>query len=155
MTAIHLHSPAALLACILSFFAGVHWKASRFARGGITGVVGHWDAQQPLPVAHSHNPDGTLTKRVMIPNGRVPHLTGFSGTHLLPGHAVPLHRHKTMHEVFYVLDGAGAFNIGGQRHPVRSGSFVHLAPGEEHSIEPAAGNPAGLKMIYFGVATDE
>ena len=59
-----------------------------------------------------------------------------------------------MHEVFYVVSGEGVFTIAGRRHAVRTGSFIHLAPGEEHSIETRHSPESALRMIYFGIATD-
>jgi AraC family L-rhamnose operon regulatory protein RhaS len=38
-------------------------------------------------------------------------------------------------ELFYVLDGAGVFTIGGARHPCRAGDVVVVPPGAEHQIE--------------------
>ena len=154
------HALLVAISSAVSFLLGREWGGARQRWSLATppeavGSVGQFDELPALPVNGNHNPSGALTKRVMIAAGRVPHLTGFSGTQLSSGQRVPAHRHPTMHEVFYVVSGGGTFTIGGQKHAVASGSFVHLAPGEEHSIEPHDGPGPGLRMVYFGIATDE
>ena len=154
-----VHVFVVVLSSAVSFFLGRQYGASSqrwsqpSARETI-GVVGNFDELPALPVNGNHNPGGKLTKRIMIAPGRVPHLTGFSGTLLSPGQTVPAHRHPTMHEVFYVVGGEGTFTIAGRRHDVRTGSFIHLAPGEEHSIDTRNGAGSALRMVYFGIATD-
>ena len=155
------HMFVVMLSSAVSFFLGIQYGAatqrwSHPSSRGTIGVVGNFDELPALPVNGNHNPSGKLTKRIMIAPGQVPHLTGFSGTLLSPGQTVPAHRHPTMHEVFYVVSGEGVFTIAGRRHAVRTGSFIHLAPGEEHSIETRRSpeSESALRMVYFGIATD-
>lgn len=43
-----------------------------------------------------------------------------------------VHYHKTMTEIYYVLEGTGAIELDGQRHPVGPGTAVMIKPGCRH-----------------------
>ncbi len=57
-----------------------------------------------------------------------------------PGGATPYHTHPWEHEVF-VLSGRGTARRKGGEAEVGAGSFVYVAPGEEHSFENAGDVP--------------
>src|SRR5262245_211724 len=67
-------------------------------------------------------------------------------SHHAPGFRMPAQRHDFL-EIFYVLDGAGAFQIEGQRHPCRKGDVVVVPVGRLHRIEDDPARPLEL----FGV----
>src|ERR1043165_1485965 len=46
-----------------------------------------------------------------------------------------LHYHKRSTELYYVLDGEGVVLLGGEEHPVRKGSLVHIPPGVVHGAK--------------------
>src|SRR5438093_395151 len=52
-------------------------------------------------------------------------------------------RHDEM-EVFYVLGGAGAFELEGRSQPCRADDVVLVAPGHAHRITDAPGRPLSL-----------
>ena len=55
---------------------------------------------------------------------------------LEPGEAPPLHVHHDTEQIFYVLAGAGALQIGetDERHPVQPGDVVRIPPHAPHRI---------------------
>lgn len=58
-----------------------------------------------------------------------------------------VHYHKTMTEIYYVLEGEGSFELDGDLVPVRPGSAVLIKPGCRHR---AVGR---LKIINVPVPT--
>lgn len=55
---------------------------------------------------------------------------------LLPGEAPPLHVHHDTEQIFYVLEGTGALQIGetDERQPVQPGDVVRIPPHTLHRI---------------------
>ena len=69
---------------------------------------------QDLPQqAVSHNPE--ITKKVMLSNQDIPHLTNFSQATFAPGQVASAHSHQDMYEVFFVSAGAGIMLINGKK----------------------------------------
>jgi mannose-6-phosphate isomerase-like protein (cupin superfamily) len=66
-----------------------------------------------------------------------------------PGFPGPVpHRHKTMTDIFYVLEGELAFDLGGERRILGSGSFVLVPPGVVHTFANPGSVPARFLNIY-------
>lgn len=66
---------------------------------------------------------------------------------LLPRDAgAPPHFHA-WDEAYYVVSGAVAFEIGGERRTVRAGEFVYAPGGTVHSFKGASDEPA--RMLVF------
>ena len=61
-----------------------------------------------------------------------------------PGGHTPRHSHPYEHEVF-VLEGAGAIYEGDQKHPLKTGDVVFVAPDEVHQFENTGDAP--LKFL--------
>ena len=57
----------------------------------------------------SHNPE--ITKKVMLSNKDLPHLTNFSQATFAPGQIATAHAHQDMCEVFFVSAGIGTIEI--------------------------------------------
>ena len=168
------HLLTALVAYALGIFmASTHIDPAMKLPKSSKGKVISLDNVPKQPVNHEIAEGASdkrpIMKQVMISNGEIPHLTGFSQAHLAAGQEVPAHAHKTMHEVsrlqvhtvllifmiacmqvFFVVDGTGTFEIGGQLTTVKRGTLIHLAPGERHRI--IAGPASALQLQYFGIA---
>lgn len=56
------------------------------------------------------------------------------------GDRIPLHRHAYEHEIF-ILEGDGLVLEPSGGEVVRPGSFLYVAPGEEHGFENAGTGP--------------
>ena len=70
-----------------------------------------------------------ITKQQLLEPFVIPNLVGFSVATFLPGQVMmPPHAHETMHEIFYVIDGNGYFQIDGEDIVVKPGSFLSIAP---------------------------
>jgi AraC family L-rhamnose operon regulatory protein RhaS len=68
-------------------------------------------------------------------------------SHHRPGFRMPVQQHDFL-ELFYVLEGAGAFHLAGGALPCRRGDLIAVPPGLRHRIED---NPAGPLALY-GIA---
>jgi AraC family L-rhamnose operon regulatory protein RhaS len=87
------------------------------------------DGYRPIPVALP--PDGVFV---------------FESHHRV-GFSMPAERHD-FHELFYVLDGGGAFHLAGQASPCACGGLVFVPAGVSHHIEDGPGTPLAL----YGIA---
>ncbi len=61
-----------------------------------------------------------------------------------PGKAPPLHVHHDAEQIFYILDGAGTLQIGGenpQRFAVQRGDLVRIPPHTLHRIQCESPQP--------------
>ena len=66
-----------------------------------------------------------------------------------PGFPGPVrHRHARMTDVFYVLEGELAFDLGGERRVLGPGSFVLVPPGVIHTFANPGSVPARFLNIY-------
>lgn len=66
------------------------------------------------------------------------------------------HAHRSLHEVWYVEKGHGVFLIDDEPTIISAGHFVHVAPGEPHSVLNHTGlkddHPdEDLELVYFSV----
>jgi AraC family L-rhamnose operon regulatory protein RhaS len=67
-------------------------------------------------------------------------------SHHAPGFRMRSQRHDFL-EIFYVLDGAGAFHIGARTHPCRKGDVVVVPEGQAHRLEDDPAKPLELYGI--------
>lgn len=97
-----------------------------------------------------------ITKQQLLEPFVIPNLVGFSIATFLPGQTMlPPHKHETMHEIFYVVEGRGLFQINEKKHKVEPGVFLHIAPKELHGIWVPNSENEALKMVVTGVAVGE
>lgn len=77
------------------------------------------------------------------------HALTLAETHLAPGYPGPLlHRHREMHDIFYVLSGTVRFRLGGEVRDLGPGSFVCVPPGAAHTFSNPHHEPARLLNIF-------
>lgn len=96
----------------------------------------------------SHNP--AIRKQVLIANGEVPHLTQCARSIFRVGEVAPAHLHEDMWEVFLVTAGTLTIVVAGEKHCLRAGSTITLAPHEVHELSNEG--PDELHLTYFGIA---
>ena len=58
------------------------------------------------------------------------------------------HRHTTMTDIFYVLEGVLEFVLGDERRVAGPGTFVLVPPGVEHAFSNPGSMPATFLNIY-------
>jgi AraC family L-rhamnose operon regulatory protein RhaS len=68
-------------------------------------------------------------------------------SHHRVGFSMPAERHD-FHELFYVLDGGGAFHLAGRPSACSRGGLVFVPAGVSHRIEDGPGSPLAL----YGIA---
>jgi len=98
----------------------------------------------------AHQPE--IKKQVLIKNGEIPQLTGFSQAVFKPGQACEEHRHPTMYEVYFLLEGEATLFISGREVKAAKNDCVVIEPGESHRA--VNNSRQDFIWIYFGVATD-
>ena len=95
----------------------------------------------------SHNPE--ITKKVMLSNKDLPHLTNFSQATFAPGQIAEAHAHEDMCEVFFVSAGSGVIRIDGREYDLIFGVCVAVEPEETHEIINTG--TKNLILTYFGI----
>jgi mannose-6-phosphate isomerase-like protein (cupin superfamily) len=60
---------------------------------------------------------------------------------------VPRHFHRTLDELFYVLEGEMRFLVGEEIHVARPGTFVYIARGTIHAWRPVGTGPVRQLLI--------
>lgn len=95
----------------------------------------------------SHNPE--ITKKVMLSNQEIPHLTNFSQATFAPGQIAAAHAHQDMYEVFFVNSGQGVMRIDGEDHELVSGVCIAIETGETHEVINTGTDD--LILTYFGI----
>lgn len=92
-----------------------------------------------------------ISKKQFIEPFAVPNLSGFQVATLPAGQSVQSHEHKTMHEIFYVISGKAIFTVNAVDHEAKTGTMIHLAPHERHSILALECPDGDLVIAYFGI----
>ncbi|CAM9446362.1 unnamed protein product [Choristocarpus tenellus] len=88
--------------------------------------------------------------KVMVINGQVPHLTGFSRSVFKPGQSVLEHTHEKMDEVFYVQEGQGTFVVDNVMVQATGGTCVHVPAGQPHQI--TNNGKEDMIVLYLGIS---
>ncbi len=98
----------------------------------------------------SHNP--AIRKQVMLDNGALPHLLNFARAVFPPGEVADAHRHRDMHEVFFIDSGDGEILIDEQVHAITAGTCIVVEAGELHELRNTGSRD--MVVIYFAVGMD-
>ena len=95
----------------------------------------------------SHNFE--ITKKVMLSNKDLPHLTNFSQATFAPGQTADAHAHQDMCEVFFVSAGVGIIRIDEREYDLTPGVCVAVEAEETHEIINTGAED--LILTYFGI----
>jgi quercetin dioxygenase-like cupin family protein len=106
------------------------------------------------PTSHKDEQGRSVMKQQLMEPFVVPRVTGFSVATFQPNQQVFRHAHVNMHEFFYVLKGQGAIiQVNDEDHVVQEGTFVHVAPGEQHAV--FTNSVDDRQLLVVGVVTDD
>lgn len=109
----------------------------------------HLNEINPQGLSH----DADIMKRILLHESELPGSVRLSHAIFRPGQVASAHSHDGLHEVFYVLAGAGQMMIDGVAHALKQGSCIRIDPGEEHELSNTSEHD--LMVLYFGLqATD-
>ena len=73
-----------------------------------------------------------------------------------PGFPGPVrHRPAAMTDVFYVLEGTLAFDVGGERRALGPRSVVLVPPGVAHTFATPGSEPARFPSIYLPASNEQ
>lgn len=89
-------------------------------------------------------------KHVLLRGGVLPAVTQVAVAEFDAHTEIPRHEHPTMYEVFYVLEGAGAYSLGDETHEAEPGDLVVVPPGTPHAVKATR---APHRVFYWGIAT--
>jgi quercetin dioxygenase-like cupin family protein len=81
----------------------------------------------------SHNPE--ISKKVLIENGEIPHITQLARVTFKPGQTANSHEHKDMYEIFNIESGSGKILIDSSEYQLRTGDCFIVEPNESHEIQ--------------------
>ena len=70
-----------------------------------------------------------------------------------PGSSEGLHKHATIGEVYYVLNGDGEVTVGNETAAIRKGDGVPILPDETHSVINTGAQD--LELMIIGIATEK
>ena len=116
----------------------------------------HHTSEIPLrPTSHV----GVAKRPLVEPFALHPYLAGVSYATIDAGKNIDLHQHTSMSEFFFVVQGSGWVQLGGDRvdnpsrhQPLQQGSFVFVGPHWNHSFGASSNEP--LTLLFFGVTDD-
>lgn len=133
-----------------------HAVTERANTGPLSGTIKSLESTPVRNTVHVDEQGRPITKQQLLEPFVIPNLVGFSVATFLPGQVMmPPHSHETMHELFYVIEGSGMFQINGEDKQVKPGTFLHMAPGEKHGIWVPNDFTGPLRMVVTGVAVGE
>ncbi len=99
----------------------------------------------------SHNKN--ISKKVLIDNGQVEHLTNFSQAIFPPNEIAYVHSHSDMTEVFFIQSGAGIITVNCEVIHLIEGMCITIEPNETHELKNTGST--ALTVLYFGIQHEE
>ena len=92
-------------------------------------------------------------KKVLLRNGQSnSDLTQVAYGSMAPGEQVGVHKHPTMEECFFFLEGKGIYEVDGESIALEKGTFVRIPANTDHAMKCTGTEK--LEFFYFGVATN-
>ena len=88
-------------------------------------------------------------KAVILRGGVLPGVTQVAVAVLEETDVMEPHRHDTMYEIYYVLEGEAIYHVDSAEHAVVPGDFLVVPPGAEHFQRVTKGPH---KIFYWGIA---
>lgn len=70
-----------------------------------------------------------------------------------PGSSEGLHRHATVGEVYYVVNGDGQITVAGETAAIRTGDGIPIPPAQAHAI--VNNGARDLELMIIGIATEK
>ncbi len=106
------------------------------------------DLSQLLSESNTHNPK--ISKRVLIKNGQIPHLTNFTQAIFPPKELASTHSHTDMYEIFFIEKGKGIMKVNVKIYSLKPGICVIIEPGDTHEFINNS-NTKNLIITYLGI----
>ena len=106
----------------------------------------HLSTVEAISTAHSIG-----IKKVLLRKGESnSNLTQIAYGSLNPNEEVEIHRHQTMEEYFFFLEGKGVYSVDGEQVELEKGVFVRIPADTDHSMKCIGTEK--LEFFYFGIA---
>ena len=88
-------------------------------------------------------------KAVILRGGVLPNVTQVAVATLRESDVIEPHRHPTMYEIYYVLEGEATYHVAGEPQHVAPGDFLVVPPGAEHFQQVTKGPH---RVFYWGIS---
>lgn len=105
------------------------------------------DLSQLSSESNSHNPK--ITKKVLIKNKQIPHLTNFTQAIFPPSELASIHSHVDMYEIFFIEKGEGVMKVNDKTYHLKAGVCVTIEPGDTHEF--INNSKQDLIITYLGI----
>ena len=106
------------------------------------------DEIKPVLTAH-----GTGQKQVFLSNEQTPtKLTQFAYGSLSVNEGCRMHKHATMDEYFFFINGTGEYRIEKEIVNLKENMFLRIPAGTVHSLKNTG--KSKLEFVYFGVVCE-
>ncbi len=66
---------------------------------------------------------------------------------LLPGQEVTPHRHQTIEEIYYVVEGLGVMTVGDEQREVSAGDAIFIPRHHRHTLKNTGTEPIKLILV--------
>jgi mannose-6-phosphate isomerase-like protein (cupin superfamily) len=66
---------------------------------------------------------------------------------LLQGQEVTPHRHQTIEEIYYVVEGCGLMTVGDQQREVSAGDAIFIPRNHRHTLKNTGTEPVKLILV--------
>ena len=107
----------------------------------------HTDLSE-IPVSHKTS---TITKKVYVINGSIPHITQVATATIKPHDQIPSHSHDDMYECYVIFQGNLDIRVDQQTFHLTCGDFICIEPPEYHSMFNVSDEDAII--YYWGVVS--
>ncbi|MCJ7450162.1 MAG: cupin domain-containing protein [Candidatus Nanohaloarchaeota archaeon QJJ-9] len=95
-------------------------------------------------------------KKIVAPEGELEGEGTFMQVVEVPkGNHVPLHRHDTTEEVFYILQSGGRLVINGEELRPEEGDVIVCEPGDEHEVFNNSGQTFCILVFKINYEEDD
>jgi mannose-6-phosphate isomerase-like protein (cupin superfamily) len=89
--------------------------------------------------------DGSLIREILAPASSALVLQSLAEATLKPGQATQRHYHVKTEEIYYVLKGSAAVQVGGEKREIGPGDAVAIPPGSSHMLA----NTGRSEMVFL------
>ena len=91
-------------------------------------------------------------KEIVVSGGSLPGVTQIAVSNLRLGKTDPKpHRHPTMWEIYFILQGEAVYDVGKKKYAVGPGDFLAIPPNTDHNQTVTK---APHVIFYWGIALD-
>jgi len=92
--------------------------------------------------------NGTTTLRIKISKTHGSESICFLSESILPGEAIPVHKHLNEDELIFLHKGSGLFTLGEKQYPVTEGAIAVVPKGVWHGLQNTGSENIEMRFAY-------